>query len=763
MTALLYAVTAVSLLWFCDRYVVPVSRGAALALLLIPLCFTVRPLLTGRVYGPVDIAYQSQPLRDYRAQMGIGEPQNRLLSDITFQMIPWRESLRRSLAAREWPLLNRFILCGDFLAASGQPAVFNPFTLVGCLLPTGLSFTFTGAITFFIAGLSAFIFARLLACSLIASLVAAIGWTYSAVIALTVLWPWGFAWTLLPFIFAGTRLVVTAPGARSIGVLTVGVGLEILAGHPETALHVILLTALYSVFELIGVHQRRAREVLSGILAVTLAVLLTAVFILPFLDAVRHTREYWIRTAIYARGPLRVPPRWVSTAIRGDLFPFVRIQSDQLSLARAEVGSIVLALGICGICRVRCRYTWFFVALLIFGFFAGAQAWPVAQLLHSLPLLNVALNDRLVAVVPFSLSILAALTIDHIPRRQIVTTMLALLAIIAAASFYFQINGPIDSFRLLADTVPLAAAAVLILIERNGLALPLLIGVLLAQRVLADGSLVPVYEERLAYPSIPIFEPLKRVVEPFRVVGKGPLLLTNTATMYGLEDPRGTTAMTLREFADTYPLWITSGYRQFDQVNDLTRPILSMLNIRFAFTNVWDAIPEGWREVMVDRGTRLIENERVLPRAFVPRRVRFGLSSQEELSEMARQNDFSELAWIDVPERRHDRMNGPGEVLATRSKLGLRLYVTMQNGGFVIITQAALPGWRTYVDGRRVKTLRGNHAFLAVYVPQGEHRIRLHYLPQSFVAGRAISFGTILLLVGLWVLGRCRVHTKATP
>jgi hypothetical protein len=43
---------------------------------------------------------------------------------------------------------------------------------------------------------------------------------------------------------------------------------------------------------------------------------------------------------------------------------------------------------------------------------AGVSAWPVAQLLHKLPLLNVTLNERLAVAVPLCLAMLAIVTIE---------------------------------------------------------------------------------------------------------------------------------------------------------------------------------------------------------------------------------------------------------------------------------------------------------------------------------------------------------------
>src|SRR5205085_8274780 len=128
------------------------------------------------------------PLNAYRAEIGAPEPQNRMLSDITFQMIPWRQALRQSVANGDWPLWNRFEGCGDVLAGAAQAAPFSPFTLLALLLPVAASFGFTASIAFFVAALGAFLLARDFECSEIASLIAAAIFTFSAPMALQILW-----------------------------------------------------------------------------------------------------------------------------------------------------------------------------------------------------------------------------------------------------------------------------------------------------------------------------------------------------------------------------------------------------------------------------------------------------------------------------------------------------------------------------------------------------------------------------------------------
>ena len=702
MIALLYFATAALLLFLADRFVTPLSRGMAIALLLLPLLFTGRALLTGGVYAPVDLPYNVPPLADYRQELRVPPPQPSMLTDIAFIIIPWREAVRRAVGEGEWPLLNRFELCGEPLAAAMQPAVYSPFTWIALLLPAAVSFTYTASIAFFIAGLGTFLFARELERSEIASLIAAAIFAFGAPIALQILWPLGFAWSLFPFLLLAMR--------RSVALLTIDFVLVIVAGHPETLLHSVAIGSLYGLFLL-----RHWRGAAAVVVAGVLALLLTAVVLLPFFEAAPQSGEHKVRVALYAGNPLRVAPGSVKASFLGDLFPFTRERAAPLP--RAEAGSLALALALVAVARVRSRETWFFAGLLVFALLAGINAWPVAQILHRLPLFDVAINDRLVSLVPFCLAILAAFAVDAGGWRWTPIVLIVLFGLAA-------LRLPFDRLRLVAELAPLA---IVIFVRRPQLVLALILG----QRVLADGTMIPTHRPEIAYPPLALFRPLANVREPFRIVAPGQTLVPDIATMYGLEDARGATAMTFEPLAvPAFPIW---------PAGDLTRPVLSMMNVRYAVTGAGDPIPPGWHEVTIDHQSRLIENERVLPRAFVPRHTRAG--------EMNPDADFADSAWI---EGAGDAPNGPGAVAVARDGSGLRMQASMDAPGWVVISQTAWTGWRAYLDGRRVRMLRANRAFLAVYVPAGRHEVRLRYLPRSFVVGRTISVAVALLLsIGL--------------
>ncbi|MEA2339488.1 MAG: hypothetical protein QOE82_3495 [Thermoanaerobaculia bacterium] len=743
MTLILYLLTAPVLLGIAHVCITRFTRAAAIALLLLPLVFTGRALLTGRVYAPVELAYTTEPLNAYRTEVGVPESHNPMLSDIAFQMIPWRQALRTAVANHEWPLLNRFEGCGDVLAGAAQSAPFSPFTWIALLLPVAASFGFTASIAFFLAALGTFLLARELGCGELASIIGAVVFTFSAPIAFQILWPLGFAWALLPLVLFGVRRVVAMPSLRSAAILTSALTLEALAGHPETLLHVVTVGGAYGAYELLRRGREWGKALAYAIAAGIVALALSAIAILPLLEASPQTAEHRIRTEFFARGPLRVAgiPK---LALLSDLLPFARTSFGHFLMAHAEAGSIALALALFTLFASRARERWFFAILGVISLMASADAWPIAQWLHRLPLLNLAMNDRLASSVPICIAILAAFVIDALSDRAGIV-MAGLLVLLAAGASGMR-AGSIDIPRFIGELVPLAIAAIVVLFVKNRTVVaPSLLALILLQRTISDGNLIPANDARIAFPPIALFKPLQSIREPFRVAAIGPALFPNTATMYGLEDARVMTAMSLWPFYETFPAWCRRGAYGFNQIDDLTRPMLSMLNIRFAVVPKGDDIPSGWRSVNIDHDSRLIENEHVLPRAFVPRSVRIGVTNDVE--DMAVADDFSALAWLDVPGTAHDAPNGPGTIAIHPRKLGFKLDASMEHDGYVVISEAAWKGWRAYVDGHPTEIVRANHAFLGIFVPAGQHSIRLTYMPQSFVIGRAVTFGTLGLIM----------------
>jgi len=696
----LYLITAAALVFFWSRFMQRVTVAAALVLIALPLLFTGRAMFAGRVFAPVDLPFMAEPLHGYAQEYGVAQPHNILLSDLHCQIIPWQKAVRYSLANGEWPLWNPFILGGDILAAAAQPAVYDPLQWIGMLIPLPDAITFGAAMTFFLAGFFTWAFARALGLRESAAFVAAAGFMFCGMMSFFVGWPLGRAWAWLPLVLLATRRVVRE---QKPGMLACALALLIVTGHPESVLHVVFAGGLYGLYELGRVVA--ARRTISSIAVPSLlaaaagvaALLITAVHLLPFAEAVPQTIEYqirqWYAGTEYAS---MVKTEERDERILRTIVPGHR-GKDPLS---ARVGPVVLALALFGVvARWRRGDVWFLTALALICLSATFGMRPVPHLLHTLPLFDIAINERLAFGAAFALAMLAAFAVDAVATRTAIGA--------------------------------------------------LLLAVVLLERSYEDGGVYPALSREAFFPRIPLIAAIPRDA---RMTAVGLTFTANDPAMYALEDVRGYEAMTFRRLHDAYPMWCVPQAAWFNRVDDLTRPFLSLLNVRYAIGQ--GDPPAGWRVTAEDRGTRLFESAHELPRAFVPRRIRYEREGQSVLAAMAQASDFSDLAWIEAPEYEpHEVMNGHGNIVTKRSGLGYELDAAMQSDGWVLVSTAAWKGWRAYVDGGRVETRFGDHAFVAVYVPRGTHRVTLDYLPESFTRGRNISL-TTLAAAGLWMIRR---------
>ena len=714
MALALYVGTAAALLWLWKR-TLPMSRAAALCLLLLPTLFTGRALFTGQVYAPIDLPFQYEPLASHATQYGIGQPHQIALSDLAIQIVPWQYALRYALRAGEWPLWNPFILCGDVLAAAAQPAPYDPFTLLSLLLPLPDALTFGATLTFFLAVLFTFSFARALGCSELASLIAAAGYAFCSMMAFFVGWPLARAWAFLPFVLYAVGVLVRE---RRMLLLIVSLVLLIFAGHPETVLHVVAIGTVYGVFEVL--RRREWSALWRAIVAGAAALGLGAIFLLPFQEAAPQSVHHLVREQFYAPVPYEtlVTPQARAERIERTFLSF-DFSKDPLA---ARVGSIILALASSALLLAwRRAEVWFLFALALAGISVACAIPPLPHLLHRLPLFDIAINERFAFLGAFALSVLAAMAVDAWRRRG----ALMLVATGAALGVAMLLHDLAE--KPAAELLPLALLA---LTPRRFIGYAALALVLL-QRAVEDGSIYPAVPKDAFYPRVPAIEQM-RADGLFRVTGIGVALIPNTSTMYGLEDVRGYNALTFARLADTWKFWARPQGTWFASVDDPHEPFLSMMNVRY----------------IVD-GKQLLENAHPLPRAFVPRHVRYEREGTAVVEAMSTATDFAARAWIETSAYEpHDAPNGPGTVSIRREGLAYELEATMEQAGWVVISESAWSGWRAYVDGRRVAPHFANHAFLGVHVPAGKHRVRLIYLPESFTRGRAISAVTLLLCLG---------------
>ncbi|HEX3070388.1 MAG TPA: YfhO family protein [Thermoanaerobaculia bacterium] len=762
--ALLYLLSAAGALVLVRRFMA-LSRPVAAVLILLPLCLTGRALVTGGVYAPIDLAYHFDPLASMATKVGIDRIANPLPSDVTVQFLPWNAGLRWAITHGQWPLWNPFELGGNVLAAAAQSAPFHPITLLGLLLPMPGALGFMASMTYFLAALGMFLFLRNLALRSLPSLFGAAGWMLSTYVITYTHTAHGNAIALLPLVMLGARMVARNPGVRAAAMLAGALILLTLCGHPETSLHIIALSAAYLIFCARG---RWGLVIVSGLGAGIAALLLTAFFLLPMIDAIPQTREYQHRRS----GAEATIASWrtVAHVLTLDVIPFADgtpgieetrhdVSVRHRSLGTAYCGAMMLAPALLALVRARTREKYFFLAVILFGLLMGAEAPGVTNVFADLPVFSLAINARMISFAAFGICVLGpiGLQLSLAARRSLAWMFLGVALTITIAVVIIAVEGTLtpDFIRANAirEVVPLLLAFALLrafTVPRAVLAG--LLALLLLQRVMEIGGFIPTVDRRAFFPPIAGFEQLSRNGEPYRVVAQGPLFAPDISALYGLEDVRGYQAMTFARLAETFPLWSIPQPVWSNRVDDLTAPMLSLMNVRYAL-----ALPEtvptpGWRLVGKYPGYQLLENSAALPRAFIPRLIHSGAS--DVIAGMRACRDFASEGWIETTGAPASAANGEGTVAVRALGSRVTLHASMRSPGWIVISETAWRGWAATMGHQRLKVHFADRAFLGIYVPAGEHDIELSYRPKAVTTGAIISVVSALAMVVLWGVRR---------
>jgi uncharacterized membrane protein YfhO len=78
-----------------------------------------------------------------------------------------------------------------------------------------------------------------------------------------------------------------------------------------------------------------------------------------------------------------------------------------------------------------------------------------------------------------------------------------------------------------------------------------------------------------------------------------------------------------------------------------------------------------------------------------------------------------------------------------------------------VLSENHYPGWRAYIDGRLVETLRVDYNLRGVALPAGEHTVEFVFRPKSVFIGLGLSLVTLMGMI-VWASG-FRPFAKSVP
>ena len=160
----------------------------------------------------------------------------------------------------------------------------------------------------------------------------------------------------------------------------------------------------------------------------------------------------------------------------------------------------------------------------------------------------------------------------------------------------------------------------------------------------------------------------------------------------------------------------------------------------------------------------LLENQRALPRAWIVPEIvpldDLDASATFRVAQLpdGRRFDPRQIAIVDA-EQASAATFAPGRATASIETIEdgrIRVAVSTDGGGFLVLSEAHYPGWRVSIDGEPASLVRTDLALQGVAIPTGEHVVEFRLAPTSLRLGAGLTLAGLLgcLLVGS--LGRLR-------
>ncbi len=669
-------------LWnLCFRPRLPWRWAAVLAALALgPLLPALRP---GMVYGPFDTNASKLPWAASAAELG-ARPESPGLSDVTLQFVPWQTEARRQLLAGRVPLLNPYSGAGQPLLGNGQSAPFSAVSLAALPFDPRRAQSLRAFLKVLLALAGMFLAVRQLGCRPWFALPAAAAYAYGGSLAVWQLFPHAEVMALWPFAFVASERLLAAPAERRArALLVLALAGMLLAGHPETAAAAGLALASRWLYVLLR-HRReplRRRAVATLCAGAALALLLTAFFTLSLAQTILGSEKL----ARAGAGDAEVAPATARAASLGALLNHVAPGIYGTPQRGGERGPSTLHWLVEGTVGLPA------LLLAIAGLFAGTWRRPPGGYLALLAAVAYALHLDPGVLRPLfrGVPLLNAFAFRYL--AYLGGFAVALLAALALERWAAARADRAAGSRALA---PAAGIAVAVLT--------------LAQLRLAFAGYVPTVPAAVAYPEVPLLARLAREPGPFRLIGTRGVLPPNSSTVYRLRDVRSHDPTEWARLVAWQRARLDLDTRRYHKHYPGPRPehlpALRRLGIRFLLAGPRLQPGPPW----VDRGL-------------------FGATRLWELP--------GEVRWatFQAPPRR-------AQVLDTEvdgDRIDVR--VAVRAPAWLVVAQAAVPGWRAEADGRQLRTGIADGALLAVRVPAGARRVGLRYAPAAWRLGAALS------------------------
>lgn len=588
--------------------------------------------------------------------------------------------------------------------------------------------------------------------------------------------PYGDAIAWLPLIFLLAIRLQDGWSAGGAAALGLGLGLQLLCGHPQIAWLTWFGLGVFLVARGVSRPDSRGwwRPLAAGLgglaLALTGALALAAVQLLPFAELVEQGNRASPSVGFATSGALEWM-QWASLFVPAGAGPPIVFG------ASFYVGSLLAIAGLAGLTRLGDRTVRGLAAVAIVGvLYSVGERTPAFRLLYAVVpgLSSFRFPGRMGVVVSLALLLAAASFLaEKRPRRTALVVCAAGGALAALAIARWQPDLPAEAFggaRLARCLLAVSAAVLLPLWHRGGgfasrARRPLMVA--LAAVALAEigltgiahrpfrAGLGPFPGERAVAATLERAGLLRDGAPPPRVLVPYPVIRDDSGMLHGFSNPSGYVALTLG-----------SVWAYLHESLGLTAPV--EVNT-FPSAEIFDFGPFPYRSASLvlgyDRAAgQLVLNPDPDPRAYVAHAVEAVPDIHAAVARLRAGQDRHHATIVgpasQAPETSEPWPYARAEIVGFEPER-VEIDVDSAAPGMLVVAEAWYPGWRAEVNGREAGCRPVNAWMRGVEVPAGRSRVVLTFRSSYLGYGAAISLAA--LAVSLAALRGIRALPRSSP
>lgn len=721
-------------------------------------------LLKGKLPVPSDsLVGLYHPWRDLLAsEYPRGLPfKNFLITDPVRQQIPWRKVIVDQIKSGKNPLWNPFNFAGTPLSANIQAAAFYPLNFLFFIFSFPLAWTLLIILEPILGGFFLYLYLRTLKMSPAVALFGSLIWSFSGfniswmtwgTITQTALW--------LPAMLFAVEKIFASKKISSFLIwaffLIASATLTFFAGHAQVALYSFVLVFVYALLKIISKSQIKQIVVLG--LCLLFIVLITSVQWLPLVKLLSLSGR--IAESDYLKVGWFLPWQNLAQFVAPDFF------GNPATLNYWGVWNYGEFIGYLGITSL----IFVFYALLakrksqvIFWLIVSVASLvlmlpsPVSYLpfVLNLPLISSLQPTRLMIILDFSLVMLSvnglSVWLEEKEKNRALSYALGTIFFFLAGLWVFTLEAKfftrsseiltnllvsrnnliLPTAIFLLSTLILSAGVVLKKINRKILIL-LLLAVTVFDLFRFGWKFTPFTEQKYFFPETAAIKFLKSQSEPFRIMSTDKEILPpNTASFFGIESAEGYDPIfseRFEEFAAASErgkpnISAPFGFNRIITFKNLNSPILPILNVKYVLSLSDLNIP-FLKKVFQEGETRIYENGRSLPRAFLVNEVKNATDRQQIINDIFNPSlDLKHTAIAEnSPVLESSDLSG-SVIIDDYSGDGMKLTVKTNSLKFLVIGNSYNDCWKAALDGLKTPIYRTDYMMMGLFVPSGSHTV----------------------------------------